>query len=192
MVRATACRVIHKAAALGAHLTNGAEMRISSKKLVMGLLGACVALGFGQAQATPVKGKIFDDWSVECVGEKKDEKCYITQTLTMKEGGGRLLKVSVGYLGPKGEPVMVGIFPLGIWLPAGAAFKLDDQPQTPMVLQQCTSEGCVGSLPLTSAMIKSLQDGKSLLFGILPAGTQKTLSIAASLKGFKAAFASLK
>lgn len=156
---------------------------------------AGVAMLFApEVSAAPQKGKVFDDWVIECERPEGADKdiCFAGQTQSMKEGGGRLIHVAVGYLGPKGESALVATVPLGIYLPAGVAFRVGDGAQTPMVIQNCTNKGCRGSVKLDDAMIKQLGAGKVMSFGMLPAANGKTVVIPVSLKGFGAALKSLK
>lgn len=161
---------------------------------VFGLAVTIVFNAPAAAHAAPQKGKSFADWIIDCemAPGAKTEKCFASQTQTTKDRKGRLLRFSVGYLGPKGEPVAVAILPLGIYLPAGAAFKVDDGPQVAMTLQSCTSEGCSAGALLSEKTLKELLEGKKMAVGMMPAGSKETVSIAVSMNGFKSAFSSLK
>ena len=145
------------------------------------------------AQAAPQKGKVFDEWGVECEATPdKKEQCFVSQTHTMKDGKGRLMKLSVGYLGKNGQPLMVSTLPLGVNLPAGAAFKVDDsKTQNKMAYQSCSNDGCMAVAPLDGATIKAMQNGKNMTIGMMPVSGGKTITVIAPLKGFQPAFASL-
>ena len=167
--------------------------------LLRGTAAALVlcAVAAGPALAKSPKGKTFDDWAIECEqpAGAKDEKCFATQYAMMNKEGSppqRLMKFSVGYLGPKGEAVVVGLLPLGISIPTGVAFKVDDRPQQPMQLQSCGPEGCVATVLLDSDTLKAMQHGKTMAVGALPQGSTQTMAIPVSLKGFKAALSSLE
>ncbi|CAK0750824.1 hypothetical protein WCLP8_2150003 [uncultured Gammaproteobacteria bacterium] len=140
--------------------------------------------GNGQAETAPEKGKVFGDWIVDCETPKdKPQICFLSQEQTQKEGGGRVLKFSLGKLGPKGEVMVVAILPLGISLPAGAALRIDAKDQKPMILQQCTGEGCVATMVLDKATVDALKAAKEMLVGILPFGGTQTMVINVSVKG---------
>ncbi|WP_173984087.1 invasion associated locus B family protein [Magnetospirillum sp. SS-4] len=147
----------------------------------------------GASAAQPLKpGAAFDDWVVECEKAGDKQKCFISQTLNVKDSKGRLIKASIGYLGQNNEPTIVTLLPLGIWLPAGAAFKVGDMPQGSMLIQQCTQQGCVATAQLKPEHIKALSAGKTLNFGIQPAGSQETLVVGVSIKGLAAGLSALK
>jgi invasion protein IalB len=167
------------------------------KRLASAACAASLAATFfvsSSAVAAPQQGKVFGDWIVDCETRQDDhtQKCFVSQTQTTKDGKGRLLKFSVGHLGAKGETVAVAILPLGIYLPAGAAFKIDQGPQVSMVLQACTAEGCAAGIALDDKTLAAALAGKTLAIGFIPAGSRQTVSVAVSLKGFRPAFASLK
>ncbi len=151
-------------------------------------LAAAALLLTPPALAKPEKGKVFDDWMVGCEEQPdKTEKCFAQQIQTAKEGGGRVLTVAIGYLGDKGKPRMITLLPLGINLAAGAAFKVDEENQVALTLQQCTPAGCQAVAQLTDEMVKALDRGKTMSIGILPWGSDKTMLIPVPLKGFSAA-----
>jgi len=163
---------------------------------IAAVLVAC-AISSGPALAKSLKGKSFEDWSIDCeqAAGAKDEKCFATQYVLLNKEGAppqRLMKFSVGYLGPKGEAVAVALLPLGIWIPAGVVFKIDDRPQQPLQLQSCGPDGCVATAPLDADTVKAMEHGKVMAVGAAPQGSPQTVSLPVSLKGFKAALAALE
>ncbi len=161
---------------------------MASAALLTGLFAANTAL----AAQPPKPGTAFEDWIVECEKAGDKQKCFISQTLNVKDSKGRLVKASIGYLGQNDEPTVVVLLPLGIWLPAGAAFKVGDMPQASMIIQQCTPQGCVATAPLKPEHIKALGTGKTLSFGMQPAGSKETLVVGVSIKGLAAGLSALK
>lgn len=146
------------------------------------------------AEAKPEKGKVFGDWGIECeTAPDKTEQCFASQTQTMKDQKGRLLKLSIGYIGPKNVPTMVAMLPLGIDIPAGAAYKVENsKDQVKLLIKSCTVEGCAAVTQLTPAQLKEINTGKSMVIGIMPPGGTKTMTIPVPLNGFTQAFATLK
>lgn len=147
------------------------------------------------AQAKPQPGKQFGDWMVECeAAPDGKQRCFLsqTQTLQQQQQSGRLIRLSIGYIGPDNKPAMVAILPLGIWLPAGAAYQVEGQPQKPLVLQRCLGEGCVAAAELDEATLGHMRKAKSLSIGIKGEAAGQTLVIPVSLTGFDAGLRSLK
>jgi invasion protein IalB len=164
-------------------------------RLLQALLFVFVALTLSPgAEAKPEKNKKFDDWGIVCeTTPSKAEKCFVSQVQTMKEGGKVLLKFSAGYIGPKGEPTAVAMLPLGILLPAGAIFRVGDNPDVKMVIQSCTIEGCAAVATLDADTLKAMkQEDKKMFVAVMSSSDKKQINIPVSLKGFKRAFDSLE
>lgn len=143
--------------------------------------------------AEPASPKRFDDWFIECGQGEQAKRCYATQELTAQGNDrARILKVSVGYIGPKGEPMVVVLLPLGIDLHAGAAFAIDGKDQIAFDVQQCLGDGCVGAAVLQEPTLRTLLEAKQVMVGMRPFGGGQTVAVPVSPKGLKAAMASLK
>lgn len=143
--------------------------------------------------AEPAAPKRFDDWFIECGQGDQAKRCYATQELTAQGADrARVLKFSVGYIGPKGEPMVVALLPLGIDLHTGAAFAIDGKDQIGLDLQQCLGEGCVGIAVLQEPTLRTLMDAKQVVVGMRPFGGGQTVTVPVSPKGLKAALGSLK
>jgi invasion protein IalB len=167
---------------------------MSFNRPAMGLLSAALLVAASvptPAAAKPENGKRFGDWTVECEQPQgKPERCAISQS-AMKDGN-RVLTISIGHLGPKGETMMLAIVPLGVSLKAGAAYKIGNAKEVPMSMEECTMQGCLAVAPLPQAAIKALNEGQAMGIGVVPAGTEKIVGLPVSVNGFKEAFASLK
>lgn len=141
----------------------------------------------------PLHGKVFGKWEIICEKpvDSKQEKCYASQSQVSVEKKVRIIKFSVGRIGVKDEWVAVTIVPLGIDIPAGVAFKVDEQPQESMRLQQCVPEGCVASLAIDQKILASFKSGKILHVGMIPSASSKTLDIPVELAGISTALSAL-
>ncbi len=160
---------------------------------LLGLLLAIAGLPAFAADKKPEAETAFGDWQVECeMATDGKPRCFLTQTQLLKENNARLLKMSVGYIGPKGEPVLVAVLPLGIDLRAGVMMKLDEGGDVPLILQQCVQDGCVASKVLDAKGLAAFAKARTLRLGVLPyAGTQ-SVAMTVSLKGISAGLDALK
>lgn len=139
------------------------------------------------------KGKVYGDWGTYCETPPNGNKqCFISQVQLNPKGGQQVLKISVGYLGPKGEPMVVAMLPLGISIPAGAAFKIDEETQHALNLQSCMPDGCIGNLILDKDTMKQILGGKTMRVGIVPVNDHSTITINVSMNGFKDGFNALQ
>ncbi|MBF0095851.1 MAG: invasion associated locus B family protein [Magnetococcales bacterium] len=168
---------------------------------VSGVLWAAEESGRAQGTAdkpptsnNPLHRKVFEKWITECevAPDGKAEKCFASQTQVSKDHQQLILKFSVGRFGNKDEWAAVAILPLGISIPAGVAFKVDDGEPITMQLQQCTGNGCLASVLLDKSLLTSIKKGKMLSVGVLPFGFPKTLGIPVDLQGCSAAVSALQ
>ncbi len=132
----------------------------------------------------------FDDWVLLCAkGEGgSPSQCALLheQTLQGEDGrSGRLIRVTLTELGreQKESYLMRVLLPLGIHLPSGAAFKIDEGAQNPLVLQHCTQAGCEGVVVLGPEAVDTLRRGLTMYFGFKVNPQGDTLTVPVSLKG---------
>jgi invasion protein IalB len=138
------------------------------------------------ALAAPQPGKTYDDWAVECEQTPAgDSSCFLSQTQLLKQNNARLLKASIGYLGPKRQPMLVLVLPLGVDLRAGIAVKVDDVPQISLPYQQCVQDGCTAALPLDARTLAALRKAKRIQVGMMPYGGKQTVTIDVSPNGLE-------
>lgn len=167
-----------------------------NKPLFLAVFLAAVAAQASLAQATPRPGTTFGDWIVECERPAAGaaDKCFVSQYVSStkpNETAQQMLKLSIGHLGPNDAAMAVAVLPLGISIPAGAAFRIDQHPAQPLILQECTQQGCMASADISADTVGAMADGEAMAVGIVVAGASETTAIPVSLKGFKDAFAAL-
>ncbi|MBF0166817.1 MAG: invasion associated locus B family protein [Alphaproteobacteria bacterium] len=142
----------------------------------------------------PAKPQQFDKWEVTCdkSATAKAERCIATQVQTLKDGGLRLIQVSIGKLGPQGEPVIVTALPLGIFIPGGATLKIEGMAPIPLTITQCTAVGCMAQTQLSDQTLATMADAKRMVVSVQPVGAVQPLDINLQTEGMKAALAKLK
>ena len=95
-----------------------------SKPLYAALISASVALNStasAQDSEITISTKSYGDWQVRCEQQKgADKACVMTQQALVQESGQRLMQANIAK--QDGTTKMTLILPLGIYLPAGAAF----------------------------------------------------------------------
>ncbi|MCG5238629.1 invasion associated locus B family protein [Azospirillum doebereinerae] len=161
--------------------------------VLTGFLLAAAALPAFAADKKPEAGAAFGDWQVECEAAADGKpRCFLAQTQMLKENNARLLKMSVGYIGPKGEAVLVALLPLGIDLRAGVVMKLDEGGEAPLVLQQCVQDGCVASKALDAKGLAAFVKAQTLRLGVLPYAGKQSVTMTVSLKGVSAGLDALR
>jgi len=147
------------------------------------LFAALSTIAAQPALAAPQAGKTFGDWAVECEQTPTGNRCFLSQTQLLKENNARLLKASIGYLGPKNQPTLVLVLPQGVDLRAGIAMQVDDAPQISVPYHQCVQDGCSGALPLDGPTLAGLRAAKRIKIGMLPYGGKQTVTMDVSPNG---------
>lgn len=173
------------------------SLRISERHAILIVLWLAVAgllsMAPGSASAAPQNGQVFKDWVVKCEGgEGQSERCYIVQNIVITQTGQRLLTFTAGYIGADSGPVAHLLLPLGMYLPAGVALKVDsgEQFKAPVII--CSANGCEASLSLDDDLLPQLKNGLVAQVAFLDGTARRQITISVSLKGFTAAFNSLK
>jgi len=144
------------------------------------------------AEARPQKGKVFDNWKINCqTGEDNQEKC-VAMLIGLSQDGRQVFDISFGFLGPNGEAVVVVTLPLGISLRDGGALKIDERPLLPLTLNTCRPDGCEAVAPLDDATLRAVLAAKTLAIGVVPYRAKQPLGIPVPVKGLAAAVNSLR
>lgn len=165
---------------------------MSTTKIIAGVLAGSVIIGAGIwfAKREPSGEKtslqksenLFEGWVLSYNEEHK--KCVLSQTLSETKTNQKVAGIAFGNLGPKGESLVIFNTPLGILVDAGAAYKIDENKQISMRIQNCTPEGCHATIPLTEELKRQLLEGKTLRLGFMAPNNQ-SISLDFSLNGFK-------
>ena len=150
-----------------------------------------VTLPVAQAQ----QGKRFKDWTVGCdkLPETNDERCFIYQTVATKDKDQPVLQMSVGYLpgeDGKDRPAAFMTLPLGIALPPGIGFKVDEGKMARIQFERCIPTGCVAGFPLTDEVLAQFKGGNKMEVRFHDG--VGIVAVPVSLSGFTAGFGSLK
>ena len=174
-----------------------------TKRLIIWTLLATgiAALAAAGVSADPEKGKTFGDWIIACAETQteRNNPCFARQIQVTEnqEGAGdgrsrRLIDMRVGFLGPNGEPAVVALLPLGIYIPAGVALRIDYANPIPLRLEFCTRMGCRAVKILDQDQLFALQMSNELSIRFSPRLSGKLASIRLSPKGLFKAVESLK
>jgi invasion protein IalB len=164
------------------------------KKQAGGIAAAALAtlmmLGGGGAAAQEALkvGDRIGDWTFQCRALTASEtRCALVQNIVDNETNRPIIGVVLRKLGQNNEKL--GLFistPLGIFLGAGIAAKVDEGEQFPLILQTCTAQnGCLAAVEIDAKRLEALRTGSRLLVGFKARADAKTLTVPVSLNGVK-------
>ncbi len=174
------------------------DTRLTGYRLALAgsLLAVLGSLFAAPSYAAVKKGQHFEDWTVGCEkppGEKT-ERCFIYQTVVNKKSNQPVLQMAVGYLPGKAKnddrPAALLTLPLGVALPPGVGFKIDDGKMIRLQFERCVPTGCIAGFPLNNDLLGKLKKG--LKVEVRVSDGQKVVTLPLSLKGFTAGFEALE
>ena len=149
--------------------------------------------------AAPKDGQTFGDWAVKCPPAKKDAAkpqakpfCFLFQAAVLtKDKRKRVMRIVVGYPATGGDPVVNITLPLGVFLPAGYLFQVDQGQPVRVNFETCLVDGCQGRFALDKKYLATVQRG---LKGkvVFEDRSRKKLALPVSLMGFTAGLAALR
>lgn len=151
-----------------------------------------------QAQQDDDKGQRFEDWLVRCEPPPQGgpERCFMAQNVAAKNEEGKripLLNVLIGHAEADGQPITVMQFtvPLGLYLPSGIGFQIDQGEQVRVAIEVCSNQACVARYRLDDSVRAAMQKGQKAEVQLVQANKQ-AIKVPLSLKGFTKAYAALK
>ncbi len=136
-----------------------------------------------------VNAKKKNPWAVQCGEDPKTKRkfCRMQQSLRFKKTGQRLLAVVIQPQIIEPKIAILLSLPHGLYLPAGAAFKIDDGKETRMIIETCDVEGCYASGGLSDKQVAAMKKGNKLRVAFM-ANNKKPINIPVDLSGFTAAY----
>jgi invasion protein IalB len=161
----------------------------------MAIFSAAMLAISSTAFAASIKtGDTSGDWTYVCQEVNgKTTTCQLVQTHLMEsqEGGkkGRLLQLTLS-LQPDKSVLMHALLPLGLNIPSGVVYAIDNGEQSPLLLQRCTGIGCEAIAIVAGDKVAQLKKGNEMKVGF-NAGNQ-TVVISVSLKGVTDGLGKLK
>jgi invasion protein IalB len=143
------------------------------------------------ASAPGLEVRQFQDWAVRCgrPAEGAPEACEMVQQ-RLDEQGQTVLAIAVGKVPNSGDPGMLIVLPLGIWLPPGVVLRVDGGEEVSARIERCERHGCQVELMLDPNVLTVLKSGReaNVLFQIYGEdGQPKVVGVPFSLLGFTAA-----
>jgi invasion protein IalB len=145
------------------------------------------------AEAAPANGPPQPGWAARCTSASRDAplECAIEQTAVLSKTGQLIILVNIRVPSDTHTPVALVQLPLGLNLPAGAKFQVDDGKLIDLQVQTCENRGCYASTPIAPDMLATLRSGKQLKVSFQNLG-KETISIPMPLADFAAAYDKIK
>jgi invasion protein IalB len=118
-------------------------------------------------------------------------ECAMEQTAVLSKTGQLIILVNIRVPSDTHTPIALVQLPLGLNLPAGAKFQVDDGKSIDLQVQTCENRGCYASTPIAPDVLTALRSGKQLKVSFQNLG-KETISIPIPLADFAAAYDKIK
>jgi invasion protein IalB len=146
-----------------------------------------------QADTPPANAPAAPGWAARCNSASRDAplECAIEETAVLSKTGQLIILVNIRVPSDTHTPVALVQLPLGLNLPVGAKFQVDDGKSIDLQIQTCESRGCYASTPIAPELLAALRSGKQLKISFQNLG-KETITIPLPLADFAAAYDKIK
>lgn len=130
-------------------------------------------------------------WVTQCTGKDPDTDCEVEKTITMEQGRQRLISIIVRVPPGTKNPAMMLHLPVGLYLPFGVTFQVDDEKQQQLKVQSCDLEGCYAGTAVSSGMLSTMKMEGHLTVSFQNL-SRTTIRVPVTLKGFNGAYGEIQ
>jgi invasion protein IalB len=132
-------------------------------------------------------------WVSKCVSDARKAPlvCSVEDIVLLVKSGQPVASVDVRTQSETREPTMTIRVPVGLYLPAGLNFRIDNGSLQSIPLQTCDVQGCLAEMQLNSALLAALKTGKRLSI-ILQNAAKNEIVLPLALDNFADAFAKIQ
>ena len=129
-----------------------------------------------------------DLWRLVCA-ENEPKICQIRAVLTNDQGQ-TIARIVIGTTrGNNANLWYINTFlPLGLSIPKGVSYRIDDGDATNLTLRECDPQHCRASAALNNDILATMQSGNRLQLIFTDSKSDRTLGLNFSLNGFTRTF----
>ena len=113
------------------------------------------------------------------------------QTAVLSKTGQLIVLVNIRITSDTRSPVAMVQLPLGLNLPGGAKFQVDDGKTVDLQIQTCESRGCYAGTSIAPDFLAAMRTGQQLKVSFQNLG-KETITIPMPLTDFAAAYDKIK
>jgi len=150
--------------------------------------GPTAAASEGAGASAPPPG-----WIARCSSGSRASslECAIEQSAVLTKTGQLIVLINIRVPAETRTPIALVQLPLGLNLPAGAKFQVDDGKAAELQIQTCEARGCYANMPISPEMLGTLKTGKQLKVSFQNLA-KETITIPMPLGDFAAAYEKIK
>ena len=132
-------------------------------------------------------------WVARCSSASRGAplECAIEQSAVLTKTGQLIVLINIRVSAETRAPIALVQLPLGLNLPAGAKFQVDDGKTSELQIQTCEARGCYANLQISPDVLAALKSGKQLKVSFQNMA-KETITIPMPLADFGAAYEKIK
>jgi invasion protein IalB len=132
-------------------------------------------------------------WAARCTSASREAplECAIEQTAVLSKTGQLIVLINIRVASDTHLPVATVQLPLGLNLPGGAKFQVDDGKVTDLQIQTCEARGCYAGTTIAPDLLVALRSGKQLKLSFQNLA-KENITIPMPLADFAAAYDKIK
>ena len=132
-------------------------------------------------------------WVARCASPSRDAplECAMEETAVLTKTGQLVVLVNIRVASDTHVPTVLVQLPLGLNLPVGAKFQIDDSKPLDLQIQTCENRGCYASTQIAPDLLTALRSGKQLKVSFQNMN-KETITIPMPLTDFAAAYDKIK
>jgi invasion protein IalB len=145
------------------------------------------------AEPAPAPAPAQPGWAARCSSASRDAplECAIEQTAVLSKTGQLIVLINIRVASDTHLPVATVQLPLGLNLPGGAKFQVDDGKVTDLQIQTCEARGCYAGTTIAPDLLVALRSGKQLKLSFQNLA-KENITIPMPLADFAAAYDKIK
>jgi invasion protein IalB len=128
-------------------------------------------------------------WITKCISQSRTSPivCSMEETLVLRDSGQAVTSVAVWIKPDTREPMITIRVPIGVYLAAGLAIRIDNGKPWSLPIETCDTQGCAAQMQISSELLAALKGGKQFSITFQNA-VKKDLVVRLVLNGFTEAF----
>jgi invasion protein IalB len=132
-------------------------------------------------------------WSARCSSASRDApmECAMEQQAVQSKTGQLVALINIRVPSDTHTPIATVQLPLGLNLPSGAKFQVDDGKVTDLTIQTCEARGCFAGGSIAPDLLAAMRTGKQLKLSFQNLA-KETITIPMPLADFAAAYDKIK
>jgi invasion protein IalB len=178
---------------LAAFGSSSHAQQVSSSRVAPHAAQAAATPAAPQAEAPPANAAPHPGWTARCSSASREAplECAIEQTAVLSKTGQLIVLVNIHVASDTHAPVAFVQLPLGLNLPVGAKFQVDDGKVVDLQYQTCENRGCYASTPIAPELLATLKSGKQLKVSFQNLA-KETITVPIPLTDFAVAYDKIK